>query len=135
MSGDTVISRNALQFTNDNKFAYAYSGIVNVTTAQTTLLEFFTNSSYLVAKFQPQYHQETTGNNSRFTVLFDDVIVSSCQMTSSFDYSPFEEIELIIPPLTNVKIIAQNVSSGTTDLLANITGKVGMPQRVGNLDE
>ena len=42
MSGDTVTSRNALQFTNDNKFAYAYSGVVDVTgtTTQIEMLEF-----------------------------------------------------------------------------------------------
>ena len=36
MSGSTVTS-NALQFTNDNKNAYAYSGIIGVTNAEKTL--------------------------------------------------------------------------------------------------
>ena len=37
MSGSTVIS-NALQFTNDNKHAYAFSGIVDVNNTETQLL-------------------------------------------------------------------------------------------------
>ena len=53
MSGQTVTGLG-LQFTDDNKHAYAYSGDVVVSASNTTMLEFSTNSEYLEAMFE--YH-------------------------------------------------------------------------------
>ena len=51
MSGETVTS-NALQFTNDNKFAYAYSGVKTdaSSAANTTAFVIKTHTEYLNAK-------------------------------------------------------------------------------------
>ncbi len=133
MSGDTVTSKG-LQFTNDNEHAYAYSGSVSVGTTRVSLFDFDTNSSYVVGKFQPTYFTETTGENLLFELYINDIIIYSVEITSSFDYTPFEEVEVIIPPLVNFKIKAK-AASGTRNVGGIFTGKVGMPQRVGNLDD
>ena len=59
MSGSTVIS-SALQFTNDNKHAYAFSGIVDVNNTETQLLLLNTQSEYLLTELQVL--QGTTSN-------------------------------------------------------------------------
>ena len=135
MSSDTVTSRNALQFTNDNKFAYAYSGVIGVDNNNTTLLDFNTNSEYLNASIQI-FNTSGSGDDMRYTIEFNNVIVVSTYSNSSNDTLLDTPIELVIPPFTNVKIRGDNISAATSrDHTANVYAKVGMPQRVGNLDE
>jgi len=140
MSGDTVISKNALQFTNDNKFAYAYGGIVTTSgtgSANTTLLEVTTESYYLDAKIALQ-SDESGGATEYILINFnDETVLRSNYDTASgstgsvlFD-NPFY---FIIPPFTKVTILG-GVSAGTEQFTAQITGKVGMGPRVGNLDD
>ena len=72
MSGETVTSRNALQFTNDNKKAYAYSGLLGIDSTETSLLTFNTNSEYI--KGTIQVLQGTTSNEDfQYDVYFNDV--------------------------------------------------------------
>ncbi len=133
MSGDTVTGR-ALQFTNDNKHAYAYSGLISVGTTRLSLLEFETNSSYIVAKIQPTYFTAGTSENIFFEIYINNIVLYNVEITGSTVGTPFEEVEIIIPPNVTFKIEAY-VASGTRDLGCVLTGKVGMAQRVGNLDE
>ena len=131
MSGQTVVG-DALQFTADNKHAYGYSGLIEVSTARTKLLEFETNSSYIVAEFQPTYFTLGTGEDAYFEVSIDGVLIYNVEITSSTNSTPYQEVEFIIPPNVTFKIEAF-MNSGTRNLGAIITGKVGMPPRVGNL--
>ncbi len=133
MSGDTVTGK-ALQFTNDNKHAYAYSGAVASSASQLVILDFYTNSEYILAKFQPFYRSDS-GNNISYRIKFNDIEIAGVELTSSRDYTPYDEIHLIIPPFTNVVVTHANISGGTNEAGMNVTGKVGMPQRVGNLDD
>ena len=133
MSGQTVTGK-ALQFTNDNKHAYAYSGLIAVPTTRTKLLEFETNSSYIMAKFQPTYFTLGTGEDVYFEVSIDSTLIYNVEITSSTNSTPYEEVEILIPPNVTFKIEAFT-ASGTRNLGAILTGKVGMPQRVGNLDD
>ena len=133
MSGDTVIGKT-IQFTNDNKYFYGYTGSQAATGTYTTFMEFQTQSEYLIAKVQPIYFSSYT-SNIVWDILFNDLKVQSMEVTSARDYTPFDEIHLIIPPFTNVKIKVDNLSGGTEQAGVSITGKVGMAQRVGNLDD
>jgi len=134
MSGDTV-KGNALQFTNDNKRAYAYSGGVNTAVGtDVTLLHFTTTSEYHIAKLQYWYDANGSGSNIEFKVSFNDVKVATIIVTDSNDAEWCTPIELIIPPFTDVLVEAKNFG-GTEAVLATLTTKVGMAQRVGNLDE
>ena len=136
MSGDTVTSRNALQFTNDNKFAYAYSGIRDVTNTITNLLEFNTNSEYLNISWFVGFG-ETTGNDYEFICNINNIEVQALILAdSSITYGRDMPLKLIIPPFSTVTITGQNISStGPKNIWVTLTGKVGMPQRVGNLDD
>ena len=135
MSGDTVTGR-ALQFTNDNKHAYAYSGLVEVENTEKTCLEFNTNSEYLVTEIQMCYFSTNETDNIKFMITFDNIEVQTTQINDAFTHTPYTSIKLIIPPFTLVKVTGKNISgSGTRDIGVSVTGKVGMPQRVGNLDE
>ena len=59
MSGD-IVAGLSLQFTNDNKFAYAYSGLIEAGSAYVNLLNFNTNSEYLDSKIVLQHAESTT---------------------------------------------------------------------------
>jgi hypothetical protein len=133
MSGDTVTGR-ALQFTNDNKHAYAYSGAIASASGEIVILDFDTNSEYIIAKFQPFYRSDS-GNNITYRIKFNNIEIAGIELTSSRDYTPYDEIHLIIPPFTKVTVTHANLSGGTNEAGLNVTGKVGMAQRVGNLDE
>ena len=133
MSGRTVIS-NALQFTNDNKHAYAFSGIVDVNNTETQLLLLNTQSEYLLTELQVL--QGTTSNEDfLYKVFFNNVIVAQwhCLQVTDKEINMPNIYNFIIPPFTLVKVTAQNTSSATTrNHSATLTAKVGMPQRVGN---
>jgi len=132
MSSETVVTRNAIQFTNDNKFAYAYSGIVGVDSTEETLIEFDTNSEYLDSKIL-MFNESGSGDDFRYKVKLNDIVVVSMYANSGNDFLLDTPIIMIIPPFTNVKITADNISSGTNrNHTANFYGKVGMAQRVGN---
>jgi len=103
--------------------AYAYSGLVATSATPTNCLEFTTGNSYLVATFQPFYLGDST-NNIRWDVIFDSQIVAGSEVSSSRDSSPYEEINLIIPPYTHVEISMDNLSGGTEDAGATLTGRV-----------
>tara|TARA_R100001594_G_scaffold67109_1_gene101456 strand:- start:80 stop:481 length:402 start_codon:yes stop_codon:yes gene_type:complete len=132
MSSDTVTSRNALQFTNDNKKAYAYSGILGIDSTETSLLKFNTNSEYLNAKIMI-FNESGSGDDMRYKIKFNNVVVVSTYSNSGNDFLLDTPIILIIPPFTVVDITADNISSGTNrNHTAHVWAKVGMPQRVGN---
>jgi hypothetical protein len=137
MSGETVTSKSALQFTNDNKKAYAFSGYIDVDNNETTLLEFNTNSEYIDAIISVS-NASGSGDDMRYYIYYNNVIVfgwyyDSPSYTGNLATTP---IPLIIPPFTTVKITGDNQSSGSLrPHTAAVAGTVGMAQRVGNLDE
>ena len=137
MSSDTIISRNALQFTNDNKHAYAYSGTVILTSAigsaNTELLNFSTNSEYVVAKFQVS-HTLSSGHDFYCDIRFNDtLIVEMKEDATEVEGYPYMW-RLIIPPFTTVNVKVGSNTAGHS-YQCNVIAKVGMSQRVGNLDE
>lgn len=130
MSGDTVTSRNALQFTNDNKVAYAYSGEVDVDNNNTILLEFNTNSEYLNASIQI-YNTSGSGDDIRYTIEFDNIVVMSQYINNANDLPRNNPYIMAIPPFTNVKIRADNLSAATLrNHTTHVYAKVGMPPKV-----
>jgi len=105
--------------------AYAYSGSLNVLNETKTLLEFTTGAGYIVATFQPQYFDNAGAENFQFKVLFNSLQVAGVVLDKIDGYTPYEEIELIIPPETHVLITAINVADADTrKIAAIITGRV-----------
>jgi hypothetical protein len=133
MSGQTVTG-NSLQFTDDNKHAYAYSGRVLTEGDNTpvTRLEFQTNTEYIKGDLQLCF---SAGNNDDlyFHLLFNDVIVAEAYNQTPPEVPVLNTIPIIIPPFTNVKIKIGNGQSATArEAYIIVIGKVGMPPRVGN---
>jgi hypothetical protein len=139
MSGDTVIG-NSLQFTNDNKYAYAYSGDIPASVSTTTPLTFVTASEYIIANITWNGHVDNNnigvGVIGTVEIEFNGVVVATLVCDTGAEDQPTQcFLKIIIPPFTSVKM---NCSSNNNDVnsMASIvvSGKVGMAQRVGNLE-
>tara|TARA_Y100001938_G_scaffold32842_1_gene45021 strand:- start:91 stop:492 length:402 start_codon:yes stop_codon:yes gene_type:complete len=133
MSGDTITGR-AIQYTNDNKHAYAYSGPVTINDNETLLINDNTNSSYIKARIIPGYNVDTS-ENFTFIIRINNIVIHKMFFTSSTSYQNGEFVDIIIPPNVNFTIHAINAASTDRDASVVIVGKVGMAQRVGNLNE
>ena len=102
---------------------YGYSGLVDCSTALTRLLKFATGNSYLKVKFNPVYFTETTGENAVWEIFIDGQVIYHVEATSSSDYTPFTEIEIVIPSYAEVEIKAK-AASGNRNLGCIIAGRV-----------
>ena len=124
MASQTITGPD-LQYTQDNKHAFAYSGSVDVANSTITLLKFTSKACYIVGTFQPQYFDNAGAENFQFKVLFNSLQVAGVVLDKIDGYTPYEEIELIIPPETHVLITAINVADADTrKIAAIITGRV-----------
>ena len=113
MSGDTVIGQT-LQFTNDNKFCYGYSGTKttdgSVWSPNTELLNFTTASEYIIGKFYMTTDM-ITGNNLFVRIKFNGITVLNLKTDGVPPYAPeFRDYELVIPPFTEVIFFFWNSS-------------------------
>ena len=125
MSG-TFQGFQTLQFTPDNKHAYAYSGVMNVAEVETTMVKFSTNSEYLKAKVLFAYPDNTGTDDFRYRIYFNNQVVQSIiQGRVDYDFKFEYAIPLIIPPLTEVKLTVQNVqNTNSRDQCASLTASV-----------
>jgi len=119
---------STLQFTPDNKYAQAVSGIVGATNIETTLIEFKTNSEYIKGKIQMTC-AISTGHDTRYKIYFNNIIIFQYGMDTSGQYGteedPDQPVFVIVPSFTTVKITATNVStSDSIDQVAIFTGEV-----------
>jgi len=113
----------SLNYVGDH--AYLYTGFIGVTNIKATLASFTTGALYVVGSFQPQYDTNTATDNYGFEVLLNGEKISSTQITSATDYSPYQEIELLIPPYSKIEITAQNkTDSSSNDVGAIIIGRI-----------
>ena len=120
--GNPAGTGSSLNYIGDH--AYMYTGAVSVGTSETTVAQFGTSgNTYLVGSWQPQILTNTT-DDILFQLYFNDQVIALVVQTSTKDYSPFEEIEIIIPSETRVKITGQNLGSGSKDVGSIITGRV-----------
>ena len=135
MSGDTVTS-NGLQFTNDNKYAYAFSGEIGAGAGDTDLLEFNTNSEYLIARIAIGFGGARSNDDFQANVLFNNITIAEETYNNNYESASPQYFKVIIPPFTTVKIsITKLVGTISIPTFAYVRAKVGMPQRVGNLNE
>jgi len=83
---------------------YAYSGRITVTTSATTLLEFSVGKEYILADIQPTYFTEDTGETVYYELYINGSEIYASEITSSASNTPFEDIKVIIPPLSRFEI-------------------------------
>lgn len=120
MSG-TFEGLGTLQFTPDNKFAYAYSGmIVGSTSVKTTYLEFTTNSEYVNAIIQNGSTNETT--RKTLYIYFNDILLVRNDIDNAYAFP--NTYSVTIPPFTTVKIQIQLSGDDGMSSWVTLNGKV-----------
>ena len=103
---------------------YSYSGSIAVPNTQTDLNSFTTGNFYTVAKWYPIYSEES-GDNMQFRIFFNESQIYQTTLDSRLVGSPYQWIELIIPPYTEVLITCDNKSSSSgVSMASNITGRI-----------
>jgi len=105
-------------------FCYAYSGPVSVDDNETTLLLFDSQAGVIVSIFRPCYLQ-SGGDDYEFRVYFNDLLLAYTKTKSEADILAQKRFDLIIPPLTEVKVTGKNSeSSSSLNIGALLTGRV-----------
>lgn len=131
-SSQPVTTPQALNFTPDNKHCYAYSGVIAVNNIETSLLDFQTNSEYIVGEIQ--FNTSSTGGDDYlYKVKLNETIVQEYVTIDQSDRSrPDPYITILIPPFTRVELTARNVSdSSLNDQIVAVVGKVFGMTEVG----
>jgi len=139
MSNETITG-NALQFTDDNKHAYAYSGLHPSNTVGFEVLNFFSGESYIVGEFQLNAATDDDSpsavNINNANILFNNVSVALIRAGTNGNVGytdPSVKQKIIIPPRTNVSVIVDaNGTEADRYFSVLFVGNVGMPPRVGN---
>jgi hypothetical protein len=115
----------SLQFSPDNKYAYAYSGTITLTgtgAADDLCLDFDTNSEYIVGGFQWSNTETNATRDSYIEIHFNDQKVYGGRWENPNSIEKSTPIYFVIPPFTNVKCYQGN--DGTTQGYFTMTGKV-----------
>ena len=107
---------------------YAYSGIVAVDNNETSLLAFATGKEYVKTKLQIT-NASDTARDSRYKVYLNEQIIYQYGTDVSGEYGSEEDpdppLNIIIPPLTAVKVTAMNSeNTDSINQVAILTGKV-----------
>jgi len=112
-SSQPVVTPNALNFTPDNIRCYAYSGEQAITDTEAIMIEFKTNSEYIVGTVQFNLLQDTA-DDMFYRIKINDqtingyLVVGAQQSTDSNNPMP-----VLIPPFSSVVLTADNVGSST----------------------
>ena len=124
-SSQPVVTPNALNFTPDNKHCYAYSGAIAFPggASENTIMEFNTNSEYLVGEWSMDYDEGENQNNG-YAIYFNNQIVSkpNQRYADPEPMNPFV-VKLIIPPFTAVKITVTPGADNSNTYSTRFTGK------------
>ena len=104
---------------------YAYSGVISVNDNETTLLSFNSGKGYIKAQVQFNY---ISNANQDFTykIYFNNIVIQQYNVGNSVIYtSPDNFINIIIPPLSDVRLSAQNISDSTAlNQIGSLIGRV-----------
>jgi len=121
MASQTIVGPD-LQYTQDNKHCFAYSGTFNPTTSPSRFLDFLSGAGYIVGQLEVNADWAGTGgNNVVVEVYFNDIRIIFEQDVAN-DFVPGDATyKLIIPPHTKVQI---DLTGSTAKANANFTGRV-----------
>jgi len=128
-ASSNVVAGAGLELNYVGDHVFAYSGVVDVGAVQSqeyNLLNFTTGNRTIRALFQPVSFEPTNVvYDFQWKVYLNSVLVYAFIVETGNDPTPYEEIDLIVPPLTGVLITAQNPQAGAGyDLGAVFTGKL-----------
>jgi hypothetical protein len=111
-SSQPVTTPNALNFTPDNKHAYAFSGLIDVENTSDTFLLFETNSEYILGHFQC-YNGSNTAEQIQWDIYFNDILVIRWHQEGRGSAYRGQGVDndIVIPPFTKVKVTGLNSGS------------------------
>ena len=107
------------------KHVFAYSGEVEVNNNETNLLDFQSGKDYIVCKIQ--FCAAHSGSDDYFfRVYFNGLVVQKYLYAETVDRGvPDQPLYLIIPPLTEVKCSAQNITDTSSNAqIVALTGRI-----------
>jgi len=114
MASQTITGPD-LQYTQDNKRGFAYSGIIKFQNSAVSVLEFISGSSFFVGQIGI-FTSDTSSNNWEVAVSLNDIdiIVFEVLNTIQGDYlNGFAPMDIIIPPATKFKLTSVNTASSS----------------------
>ena len=128
-----------LQFSPDNKVAYAYSGVISCDNSETDLIQFDTNSEYIVGGWFAHFNQLTgdplASEDFRFILYLNSIQIAAIETNDSQGSSRNTIQDIIIPPFTNVRITGRNYTGSVTEPVGVVvTGKVSGAIEQENLE-
>ena len=111
-------------------WAYAYSGEHQIATSDVTHLSFTSDSKIFVGTIEAigptKPADPNSGNSALFHLTFNGIEISTLKMDTEVEDMPsFVSMNIVIPPLTEVKVIVR--AGGTTSGMVtscNIVGRV-----------
>tara|TARA_R100001530_G_scaffold135178_1_gene111745 strand:+ start:697 stop:1095 length:399 start_codon:yes stop_codon:yes gene_type:complete len=107
-------------------FCYAYSGVIgNIGSSEATMCVFQTPKAVITGKVLFNYVDNDT-EDYRYRIYFNGQIVQAIlQGRRDYDFTYENAIPLVIPPLTEVKLTAQNIdNSNERAQIVSFTGRV-----------
>ena len=126
-----MAKKNIATFLGPNKglsisgeYAFAYNG-GDVAGTELTLLEFTTGKYTLVGSWQGYYYESPYGEDFRFVLYLNGAKVEAFTTEASIRGTSRSLLEVIIPPLTRVKITSENVTDTTArEMLTSLTCRI-----------
>jgi len=127
--GPQTTASTGLSLNVIGKHAYAYSGAIALdnSTNENTYLDFKTGSYYFVGTLLANNLDLGAGTDDLFyTIYFNGVVSQAYIVGGAKTYtSPDNLIPLIIPPYTEVKVTAKDVTQASTiENTISITGRI-----------
>jgi len=110
-------------------YAYAYSGVVNVSNTEIDLLNFTSGSGFIVGEWFAHFNQLTgdgiATEDFRFILYLNSLQIAMMETSDSQGSSRNTIRNIIIPPFTSVTITARNYTGNLTEPIgAVLTGRV-----------
>jgi len=123
---EASVVQTGLEIRYVGEFAYAYSGPIACNNVETILIETLTGSGIIVGSFQPDYAESVVySEDLLFQVYMNEIVIYKTTLSAATSYTPTEEIEIILPPLTQFKITGTNTTNTSNRKGAIIfTGRV-----------
>lgn len=113
-------------FTTIGDHCYIYSGLRVFTNSELTVLDFYTSKGYILSTWQYSIMDDgetINEDDSRIKIYFNGVKVFSQVDSGDPDRVQNAWPDLIIPPLTHVKVTVENVTDASN--LATLVYMIG----------
>jgi len=125
IGANTIFAGGSKAFSFIDDRIYGYTGSVSVDNNETTLFDSQTGKAYVIAKFQPVYFDTASTDDATFILKFNGVNVYTCTVAESNKGTPFQLVDLIIPPLTQVTLTGYDrTGTGPINIGGIFTGRV-----------